>query len=94
MPDQLNVVSGFSVRVLSANGDFTEDATVTLTERLDVLIAAAMVPVLSWGISSDVGLTRIPTFKRGLRRRLTPLRRHSNDFCSKMHIRVKTDLMA
>lgn len=65
-----NAMFGFQLRTFIADRDFTNDASLHLPERLDVLVAA-VVTVLSRGIVLDARLTRIVTVWEGLRRGLT-----------------------
>ncbi|CAM9778279.1 unnamed protein product, partial [Pylaiella littoralis] len=86
--DQLNAMSSLSVPTFIADGDFVEDATVSLAERLEVLIAAVVTAFLR-GIVSDAGRSRITALKAGLRRGLKVIRRHSNECRSRMHVTAK-----
>lgn len=52
-------------RTFIAEGDFTDDARVSLpAERLDILIAS-VVTILSQGITTDARLSRKATLERG-----------------------------
>lgn len=89
----LNNLSGFQVRIFAPNGDDSSGEGISLPQYLDTLIQA-LVTIVSKSATSAEGVQRVDVLVKGLRLGLTILRRHCNEFRSRMRVASVHTLMA
>ena len=81
--EQLNIMSGFRVRTYIAEGDDPHITRTTLIEYLETLIDAVMT-ILSLGIESEDGTTRLEILRQRFRNGTDLIRDHCRQLRSKM----------
>ena len=91
--EMLNNLSDFDMRMFVPNGDDTRGEGISLPEHLEILIEAIQT-IISKGVMSDEGLQRVEVLVKGLDRGLKMLRRHCNEFRSKLRSAENYDMMA